>query len=482
MEGFPAELTSFVGRTGELGQVKSALERARLLTLTGVGGVGKTRLATRVAQDLRLAFSDGVFFVELAEISNPDSIVPAIIDVLCIPDSQIRKPIEVLQEHLADRELLIVLDNCEHLSAECGRLVSRLIRGAPKLRILATSREPLGVLGELIWDVPPLSLPTTEGAFTSAGSGSKGQRQSEAVELFEQRAAAVLPGFSLDTKDSALAGQLCRSLDGIPLAIELAAVRVRSLSIEQILARQGALFQVLNQGNRGGPARHRTLWAALDWSHELCSGQERALWARLSVFAGGFDLNSVEDVCTDDLLPREEVFNHLSGLVGKSIVTRVWAGSEPRYRLLESVRAYGAERLAEAGGSRLWQRRHRDHFMRAAEASEAHSFGAEQVRINRRLHVDRANLAAALSFCLSTPEEARAGMRMAGALWFYWNASGQLPEGRMWLSRMLAANPEQTPERAKGLWIIGWYAMIQGDSVAAKGFLAECTVDRKSVV
>lgn len=274
--------------------------------------------------------------------------------------------------------------------------------------------------------------------------------------------------------------RLCRRLDGIPLAIELAAVRIRSLPLDRVLSREGALFELLTRGNRGGPVRHQTLRGAIDWSFDLCSPEEQVLWARLSVFAGGFDLDAVESVCTDpDIVP--DTFEIISNLVEKSVVSTVQSGSTVRYKLLESIKDYAAQKLAEYGSEETWRRNHRDYFLRLSERSERQSLGSGQLEWNRRLRHERANLRSALEYSLSTPGEARTGLRMAGSLWFFWNASGLLRDGRYWLTRALDADPQPSAERAKALWVIGWYAMVQGDIATSKQYLLESSAVAESV-
>ena len=464
------DVTSFIGRRREMAAVKRLLSASRLVTLTGVGGVGKTRLAVRVACEVRRRFPDDVWLVELAQVSEPALLPNVIAEALGVRDQTARSPEESLLDHLRDRRLLLILDNCEHLIDACAQLVSRMLRASEHLVILATSRAPFGILGEHVWPVPPLSLPDRADASSRAGY----RYDHEALELFEERARAVQPDFALDSRSKPVAVQLCRSLDGLPLAIELAAVRTRVLSVEQIVARLADRYRLLSTGNRDAPARHRTLRAAVDWSFDLCSERERALWARLSVFAGGFDLEAAEAVCADEALGREEVFDLLASLVDKSVVLRDGGGPRARYRLLETIKAYGRERLAAQGVTEEFQRRHRDQYLRLAEQSETEWFGPAQVEWGERLRRETPNLWAALDFCLTTPGEERTGLRMAGALCFYWNACGHLQDGRYWLGRALDAVPEPCAERAKALWVDGWDAMTQGDNASALRYFDEC--------
>ncbi|MFJ8812949.1 LuxR C-terminal-related transcriptional regulator [Amycolatopsis thermoflava] len=392
-------------------------------------------------------------------------------ETLGVPDQSLGSPESALFSYLAQRRLLLILDNCEHLLQTTAALVSDMLHASAGVVVLATSREPLGVLGERSWPVPPMSMPDLANVAPSRGGYVYGY---EAVELLEERARAVRPDFSLDPASRGVAAQLCRRLDGLPLAIELAAVRLRALSLEQIVARLEDRYRLLCTGNRGGPARHQTLRAAVDWSFDLCSEREKALWARLSVFAGAFALSDAEEVCADGGIARAEIFEVLSGLVDKSIVLREGAGEEPRYRLLETIKAYGHERLVAEGAELTLRRRHRDYYLDLAERSEDCWFGPNQVRWCARLQGAQANFWAALDFCLTTPGEQVTGLRMAGALIFFWNACGHLKDGRYWLGRALEAVDEPAPEKAKALWVNGYVAMTQGDNKAAMRSFAEC--------
>lgn len=463
----PGEVTSFVGRRQETAAVKRALSNSRLVTLTGVGGVGKSRLALRVVGELRRAFPDGLCLVELAKVHDPALVPSAVVAALGLMEQSSRDPETVLVEFLADKRMLILLDNCEHVLDAAGRLVHRLLSVASGLRVLATSREPLGIVAEHVWPVSPLSVPPT------TRPGSEGSRRFEAVRLFEDRAAAVLPGFSLSADNVAAVIRLCQRLDGVPLALELAAVRVRMLSVDQILSRLEHRFQLLTAGNRAALPRHQTLRAAVDWSYDLCTEQERVLWARCSVFAGDFELDAAESVCVGDGLSKEEIFTGIAGLVDKSVLSREDHGPLVRYRMLETIRQYGEERLAETGHQDRLYRRHRDFYLRLAQESDRDSCGSRQAEWLKRLRAERPNLWAALAYCLSEPGEVRTGMRLASALWFYWVGSGLLSDGRSWLNKLLAADEEPSRERARVLWLNGWIAYLQGDNTESIGLLTE---------
>ncbi|GAA0540714.1 non-specific serine/threonine protein kinase [Saccharopolyspora erythraea NRRL 2338] len=463
--GLPHELTSFVGRREATTGLRRALADSRLVTLTGFGGIGKSRLALHVAHELRRAFPDGAHLVELADVHDPSLVPHAVAAAIGLHDRSARDLETVLVDYLAGRNLLLVLDNCEHLLDACGRLTAVLLTAAPRLRVLATSREPLRIAPEQVWPVPPLRVPAEDGPGMA--------KDQEAMRLFEDRAAAVLPEFSLDEDNERAVARLCRRLDGVPLAIELAAVRVRMLSVADILDRLESRFDLLSSGPRTVAPRHRSLRAAVDWSFDLCTEQEQRLWARCSVFAGEFDLDAAEDVCAGDGLTTQDVFTGIAGLIDKSILARVGSHAQSRYRMPETIRQYGRERLAEAGGEAALLGRHRDHCLHVAEQSDAESTGPHQAGWIKRLNVERANFWAALEHCATTPGEARTGLRMTTALWFYWVACGCVREGRNWLDRVLALDAEPNAERARALWINGWVAHLHGDRDASLALLEE---------
>src|SRR5262245_2423718 len=339
----PAELSSFVGRQRELAEVRGLLGQTRLLTLVGVGGVGKSRLALRTARHCERVFTEGVYLVELAPLSDPGLATAAVARGLGLRDEQTGDLAAAVAEHVGDRRLLLVLDNCEHLLGACGPLMAGLLRACSRLVMLATSREPLGLEGEFVYRVPPLGLPD----LAAAASGHP--VVSEAVTLFRERARASLPTFEITSDNRLAVARLCRHLDGIPLAIEFAAVRLRALSVEQVLDRLERQLDLPSATELSRPARQQTLRATMDWSHELLTGPERLLWRRLAVFAGGFTLEAAERVCAGGGLESADVMGGLVGLVDRSIVNRVDQGGRPRYRLLETVRQYGLERLRAAG-------------------------------------------------------------------------------------------------------------------------------------
>lgn len=450
----PAELNHFVGRRNELSEVAGLLDRARLVTLTGVGGVGKTRLAVRAAEDARARFADGAWLVELAPVRDPGLVEHAVAEALGLTDHTTRLPAAALAAHLTGRRILLVLDCCERQVEAAARLTEALLRRAPGLRVLATSRQPLGVAGEHVLPVAPLA--------------------DEAVELFADRAAAVLPGFAVDGENRAAVLELCRRLDGIPLALELAAGRLRALSAEQILERLDDRFALLTRRGATGPARHRALRTAIGWSHELCNPAERLLWARLSVFAGDFDLEAAEYVCSGPELPADAMMDLIADLVDKSVLLRHDTGGVVRYLLLDTMREYGLGWLRGTGDEQRVRARHRDWYLGFATWGELEWFSARQAQVSRSTERELANLRAALDFSLGDPGESRIGQFLAGTLWFYWVGCGRLAEGRYWLERALAADDAPTAQRAKALWVCGYVSILQGDGVAALGVLHEC--------
>ncbi|WP_020574124.1 ATP-binding protein, partial [Actinopolymorpha alba] len=338
----PADSTSFVGRRTEQAEIKRLLSRSRLVTLTGVGGVGKTRLALRVAAGLQRAFPDGAWLVDLARLSDPRLLGQAVVEALEIRESSPRDPMGILSDHLRQRRLMMVLDNCEHLLEECAVLADRLLRAAPYVQILATSRQALNLPTEQTMAVPPLSLPEQDGGIPSVPT----LEQFEAVALFTERATAAHRHFILseDNKDAVVG--ICQRLEGIPLAIELAAARLRSLSPEQILERLDDRYRLLTAGPKNVAPRHQTLRALIDWSYDLCTPAEQRFWARSAIFAGSFDLAATEAVCADDTQP-EDVIDLVTELIDKSILVREEHAGQARYRQLDLIRQYGRHRLTD---------------------------------------------------------------------------------------------------------------------------------------
>ncbi|HEY3211524.1 MAG TPA: AAA family ATPase, partial [Actinomycetota bacterium] len=461
--GLPRELTSFVGRRRELREVKETLSSTALLTLTGPAGVGKTRLALRAGADLRRAFPDGVWMIELADLHDPALVTQAVAQGVGYRDVSSRWLVSSLADFLATRRLLLILDNCEHLLDACAVLVDALLSSCPDLKILATSREPLGIGGEATLQVQPLAVPAVGGA-----PPTEALLQYEAVSLFVERAKAASATFDLTPQNGMAVATLCQRLDGIPLAIELAAVRMRALTVDQILNQMGDRFRLLTTGSRVASPRQQTLRAAVEWSFGLLSGEERIAWRRLAVFAGGFDIEAAEDVCAGDGLPREAVLDLVAGLVEKSLVTRVQSGPGARYRMLETIRDFGLDRLRESGEEPALRRRHRDWCMGLAREVRDQSLGAFQAEWWRRASIELPNLREALRFCLTTPGEVQAGLSIASDLRFYWAwAAGNAREGRRWLDDLLELDPAFTPVRAMALASSAFLAVLQTDFAAA---------------
>lgn len=462
----PAEVSSFVGRQTEVSEATRLLLVARLVTLTGPGGVGKTRLAMRVASDARRAFPDGAWLIELAALEKPAPLAQIVADTLGIRDRSVRSPMAVLTDYLADKRLLLVMDNCEHLLDACGELVTELLSSCAGLRVLATSRHVLGVPGEHLLGVPPLPLPDRRQPFVEAV-------RCDAIRLFAERAGAVVPRFEVTVDNQPAVAAICGLLEGIPLAIELAARRLQVLSPKEILDRLNDRLTLLTGGSRTALTRHQTLAATIDWSFDLCTTGEQALWTRLSVFPGDCDLEAVEAVCSGNGIAREDVFNLVTGLVHKSLLTKEDHNSRTRYQMLDTIRDYGRQRLSRSDKTAL-RRRHRDHYHRLAAQAEAEWLGPHQPSWCERLRRERANLRSALDFCLVEPGEEHVGLAMVTVLWSYWITNGSLSEGHRWFELALGVAHEPTPLRAKALWITAWMARTHGDHSAARAALEEC--------
>ncbi len=476
----PGDLSSFIGRRRELGEIKRSLTESRLVTLTGVGGTGKTRLALRVAAEVRRAFGDGVWFVDLTELHGPGLLAqqvqdPDVLAYLVAATLGLRQqgggpPLQSLAEQLADRQMLLILDNCEHLIPASAILAHSLLSGCPRLRILATSREPLVIAGEALYAVPPLPAPDPAQRPSPADLG-----RCEAVALFVARAQAAVPGFGLTEDNHVAVAELCHRLDGLPLAIELAAVRIRMLTPLQILNRLTDRFALLGRGNRSGSQRQQTLRACVDWSFDLCAKPEGLLWARLSVFTGGFELDAVEGVCADELLPEGDLLDLVGGLLDKSILVRDdHDGEAARYRMLETIRDYGQDKLVEAGEQAELRRRHRDWCQQLAARARAEWISDRQPYWIDRLGREHANLRAAIEYCLTEPSRAEAALRLLMTLpRTYWWACGQFGEARQWLERALAQAGADAPAglRAWALTLNATLEVYHGDIGAADRLL-----------
>ena len=453
----PADLTSFVGRRQELREVKRLLTTTRLLTLTGSGGAGKTRLALRAAAEMSRGFPDGTWLVQLASIHDRLLVTQAVFSALGVHDLSAGLSLSSLTEYLAGKRLLLVLDNCEYLLDACAVLAVTLVKACPELQMLATSRQPLGVAGEVRMVVPPMSLPT-EGDEVSV------QRllSSDAVWLLTERAAAVVPGFAVDAENAAAVLDLCRRLDGIPLALELAAVRLGSLSIDQLNRGLASELSILGRGDRGAESRQQTLEATISWSYGLLGEQERLLWARLSVFAGGFEEDAVIQVCSGTGVPAGRVVDVLGALVERSILTReLRHGRVPRYWLLETLRQYGQQRLREFGEETITQKRHLAWI--CALASSTGAWDDRQVQSFTRMSDERDNLWAGLDFCLREPAEVAAGARAAWHMMTYWACRGPFSDVRRVLTSLAETAPQRSLARAQLLWVAAVMAHREND-------------------
>jgi len=455
----PALRTSLVGRGREMVEVKRTLAMTQFLTLTGTGGCGKTRLALEVAHSLVGAYPDGVRLVELVGLTDPDLLPQSVATTLEIREQPGRPLLDTLLEALHDKEMLLVLDNCEHQLDAAARLAEAILYSCPHLRVLATSRQPLGVAGEQSWLVPSLSAPGVHQSPTVEELEGY-----ESARLFAERASNRHPGFELRPENAKAVAQVCARLEGIPLAIELAAARIGVLSAGQISERLGHSLKLLT-GGRTADHRHRTLRAALHWSYELLSEREQALFAKLSAFAGGFTLETAEVVGAGENFQEGDVLEFLGGLVDKSLVVaeESWE-SGARYRLLEPVRQYSRERLEESGEVETVLRRHAVFFLALAEEAELGLEGAQQTDWLGRLEAEHDNLRAALSWSLERGEDAELGLRMGAALGEFWYLRGYFGEGRRWLEEALAkASQAPAAARARALFRVSWLAFLQGD-------------------
>src|SRR5579864_1291279 len=462
----PVQLTSFVGREREIAEIKRHLSMTRLVTLTGTGGCGKTRLALQVAADLAEQYEDGVWLVETEAISDPFLVPTAVASALGLREEPGRLLVSTLTDSLRSKKLLLVLDNCEHLIEACAHLVQSLLRACPYLQFLATSREPLNINGEVTWRVPSLSL-------RPLGSPSDDNLiSSEAGRLFVQRAQTALPTFAVTPANALLVADICYRLDGIPLAIELVATRVRGLTLGEIADQLNGQLALVTHGTRTALPRHRTLRATLDWSHNLLSSKERVALRRVAVFAGEFALQAVGVVCAGGGLEEAEILDLLTQLIDKSLVTMDEQGAG-RYRLLETVRRYGTEKLLESGEIDELCLRHQRFFLRLVEGVESHLSGSEQTVWMDRLEKEHANLLAAMEW--SRTRAPYVGLRIAGAMWEFWEARGYLSEGRRWLDILLeAAGPDAPPAvRAKASKGAAVIARDQGDTRRATALLDE---------
>jgi predicted ATPase/class 3 adenylate cyclase len=464
----PVQLTSFVGREEEIAEVKGLLDRTRLLTLTGAGGSGKSRLALQVAAELLLEFKDGAFFADLSSVTDPALVPSVVAKALGVAEVAGRAILEAIKERLRHQELLLVVDNFEQV-AEAGPMLEQLLTAAPKLKVLVTSRLVLSLRGEQAYVVPPLELPDPERLPDVRTLG-----RFEAVRLFTERALAVRPGFRVTDENAPAVAEITARLDGLPLAIELAATRIRVLTPEQMLPRLQQRLTLLTTGARTVPDRQRTLRNAIAWSYDLLDAAERRLFARLSVFNGGWTLESAEAVCDPEGLGLGAL-EGLTSLVDQSLVrTAEPAAGHPRFSMLETIRDFAQEQLAAWGDPAPVLRRHAGYFLGLAVAAEPHLTADDQGEWLDRCDREHANIRAALRWAIEAGEADRA-QEAAGALWRFWQQRGHLTEGRHWLEELLALPSGQgrTPARAKALTGAGGIAWWQEDIAAAGGFYEE---------
>jgi non-specific serine/threonine protein kinase len=460
----PESLTSFVGRERELAEIKQRLPTTRLMTLTGIGGLGKTRLAQQAAAEMLDAYRDGVWFVDLAPLGDPALVPSALARVLQVKEVAGQPLLAALCNHLRTRETLLILDNCEHVLDACARMTEALLRDTAQVTVMATSREALHLAGECAYPLSPLPLPDPR-------ADAKSIARSDAVQLFTERARQHRPRLDLEAQRARVVAEICVRLDGIPLALELAAARVAVLPVEQILRLLTERFRLLTSGDRDLP-RHQTLRAMLDWSYDLLDDTERKLFARLSVFAGGWTLEAASQVCGGAPITKDDMVYVLIGLIEQSLVVADEDGD--RYRMLETVRQYARDRLLESGEGERWRDRHLAYFLALAEEAEPKLEGTQQRNWLERLEREHDNLRSALTWA-AAGADAVSGVRLASACWRFWFIRGYAREGLGWLSAMLAATPNRQPtaHRAKALAAAATMARAMSDLSTARALYEE---------
>ena len=463
----PSEANDFIGRAAELCRVERLLRENRLVTLVGPGGVGKTRVARRATEQAAAGYRDGVCFVPLSALQNPELLPHTVARELGLPEQQRGSQMDAVIAHLREQSLLLVLDTCEHIIDACALFAEAIITETREVTVLATSREPLDVTGESCYILPRLGLP---------GDDSLPQGTSDAVELFALRAAAVLPGFTVTDANRADVIRVCRRLDGMPLAIELAAVRLRALPLSELAARIDQRLDprltLLTGGSEGGDTRHRTLRNAIGWSYDLCTPAEQALWRRLSVFAGSFSVEAAEEVCAGGELSASQIFDTVIRLVDKSVISRddTSAALPTRYKMLDTIREYGAEELARSGGEDAVRGRFVARYLSMARYFGEHVVDDDQLDRFRELQREHANLGAALGYTLDAADAGRYqdGAELAIDLYGYWHMAGLLREGKYWLDKVLERFPGPTSaERGWALVVRGYLGAMQGEAQEA---------------
>jgi non-specific serine/threonine protein kinase len=467
--GLPVSLSRFVGRDAELATIGRLRGETRLLTLTGPGGTGKTRLALELARAAADGLAHGARLVELASLAESARVPEAVATVLGVADASGQPLVETLVRALRTRHMLLVVDNCEHVVHGCAALIEALLHECPDLSVLATSREPLGITGELVWRVPPLTIP-----LQTHGQGTDEIASAEAVQLFVDRARLVRPGFALTDDTAGAVAEICRRVDGIPLAIELAAARARVLTPAEILTRLDDRFTLLTDGDRTAPARHSTLEATLAWSYQLLTDDERTLFGRLAVFNGGWTLEAAEAVCSAPPLGSEALLDILSALTDKSLVVAEARGLTTRFRMLETVRSYAMARLQDAGEEALVRARHQAWYFGLFEEVHLGLYGPDQTALMSRLDAEVDNLRVALEWCRIDPITAAIALeRCVPTLWRYWDMRGYVAEALNHASQLLelAGEAASSSARAQALALLAYCQAMSGSPAAGKASL-----------
>jgi non-specific serine/threonine protein kinase len=455
----PSQVTSFIGREQEIAQLKELVTTHRLVTLTGAGGAGKTRLAIEVAGAIVDSYRDGVWLVELAALADPALVPQALATVLAIKDQPGRLLIDTISEYLASKRMLLIVDNAEHLLEPCIQVLHGILRRSAQITILVTSRERLGIAGELTYRVPSLTVPSANESATPEALLAY-----EGVRLFVDRARLLRPDFEITTDNTAAVISICSRLDGIPLAIELAAPRLRSMALGELNQRLDQRFALLTDGSRAALPRHRTLRSVIDWSYDLLGDAERALFARASVFAGGWTLARAQAVCSGDVIEADSVMDLLTSLIDKSLVAIIERDGVTRYSMLETVRQYAVDRLRETGEQSQWQDRHLTSFLALAEKSLNVRDRDKGRHLIEEVANEHDNMRAALQWCTTT--ETGDGLRLTASLFRFWTIRARhLKEARDWHARMLAAAPSHVAPRERARVLVGAaiLARIQGD-------------------
>jgi len=452
----PTPLTSFIGREKEQAEIKNLIARNRLVTLAGAGGIGKTRLSIQIASTLLNDFPDGTWLVELAPLSDPTLVPQVIVTTLDLSEQTGRPALRILTDFFRTKRALLILDNCEHLIAACAQVSNDLLTQCPNLWILATSREPLNVGGEFVWQLPTLSLPEKDKL-----SLTNLLLAFESIRLFVERAMTVRSDFGLTEQNAITIAQICQHLDGIPLAIELAAARMRSMTAEEIALHLDDRFNLLNQGSRAAKPHHQTLRAAIDWSYGLLAEDERVLFRRLSLFAGGWTLEAAELICTDENLEQDDIFAVLSHLVDKSLINVETKNGTSRFQMLETIREYAREKLSDSGENKIVHRSHLDFFTHWMEQVEPKLHGPEQISWLDQTETEYDNLRVALQW--ATNHDVETGLRLAGSLGWFWFVRGYPSEGIEWLNTLITYHTPRTEAQVAALGRKAMLSSLTGD-------------------